>query len=39
MERNNKFNDRYFELIQTIFEKQEKEILKEYSERYKENQK
>lgn len=39
MERNNKFNDRYFELIQTIFAKQEKEILKEYSERYKENQK
>lgn len=39
MERNNKFNDRYFELIQKIFEKQEKEILKEYSDRYKENQK
>lgn len=39
MERNNKFNDRYFELIQKIFAKQEKEILKEYSDRYKENQK
>lgn len=39
MQRNNKFNDRYFELIQKIFAKQEKEILKWYSERYKENQK
>ena len=37
IERNNKFDEIYFAKLQKIFEKQEKEILKEYRSRYKEN--
>ena len=37
IERNNKFDEIYFAKLQKIFEKQEKEILKEYKARYKEN--
>ena len=37
IQRNNKFDEIYFAKIQKVFEKQEKEILKEYKERYKAN--
>lgn len=37
IQRNNKFDALYLEKLERIFEKQEKEILKAYKERYKEN--
>jgi len=37
IQRNNKFDEIYFAKIQKVFEKQEKEILKQYKERYKAN--
>jgi len=37
IQRNNKFDEIYFAKIQRVFEKQEREILKEYKSRYKEN--
>jgi len=37
--RNNRFEDRYNEKLQIIFENQEKEILKEFKKRYKEKNK